>query len=321
MKFILTGLGVLIIFIVFGVLLATALPFALHPGLVAGRYFGSAAVGALEGFVAYLIWLGFLPLKPSFPPPRLGVTQSVFGLVGFILMQGLGGGLFVLLAITVLLGSGMATSPTGSIHPTGSIDFAMNNPGMLGGSVLTGEVFVTLWVYAFLRWLGPACVHDGTATGIGLRAAQRSAYLQAFLAALILIGVVVALLYIFPPDTSRVQTLALSRMFSGPAYVVAALLGMFILLGPLLEEIVFRGIIFAGLATRAGPIWAGVITTLLFIAVHAPEKLSYPPGFFDVGLLATACVLLRLKAGSIKPGIMLHILYNGGTVLATGLIH
>ena len=54
--------------------------------------------------------------------------------------------------------------------------------------------------------------------------------------------------------------------------------------------------------------------------VHAPQKIYYPPGFLDVGLVAVAAVLLRLKYHSIRPGILLHILYNGGSMLAVTLL-
>ena len=92
-----------------------------------------------------------------------------------------------------------------------------------------------------------------------------------------------------------------------------------VFIAPPLEEFVFRGGVFAALATRYSPLTAGIVTTLIFVAVHAPEKIYYPPGFIDVGLMAAAAAWMRVKFGSIRPGILLHVLYNAGLLLAVGL--
>jgi hypothetical protein len=55
------------------------------------------------------------------------------------------------------------------------------------------------------------------------------------------------------------------------------------------------------------------------MAAHAPEKMYYPPGFIDVGLMAAAAVMLRLQYRSIRPAILLHVLYNAGSMLAAGV--
>jgi membrane protease YdiL (CAAX protease family) len=54
------------------------------------------------------------------------------------------------------------------------------------------------------------------------------------------------------------------------------------------------------------------------MAVHAPEKIYYPAGFIDVGLMAAAAAWMRVKFGSIRPGILLHVLYNAGLLFAAG---
>ena len=104
---------------------------------------------------------------------------------------------------------------------------------------------------------------------------------------------------------------------SGPALVPPILIATF--LAPVLEEIIFRGIAFAGLAARFGTVRAAIVSVALFVLVHAPQKIYYLPGFLDVGLVALAAVWLRLKYRSIRPGILLHILYNGGSMLAVAL--
>ena len=113
----------------------------------------------------------------------------------------------------------------------------------------------------------------------------------------------------------------MTRLFQGGGWQLAGLLVLVVVVGPVVEELAFRGAAFAGFAQRFGPVGAGVITTLVFMAVHAAEKRYYLPGFIDVGLMAAAACWLRVKYGSIRPGILLHVLYNAGLLLAAGSMH
>jgi membrane protease YdiL (CAAX protease family) len=139
------------------------------------------------------------------------------------------------------------------------------------------------------------------------------------LIALIIVMIVMALFHFLPPDEARLEKLPDARLYDAPGWPAAGILLLVICLAPPLEEFVFRGGVFAALATRLSPLSAGIITTLVFVAVHAPEKIYYPPGFIDVGLMAAAAAWMRVKFGSIRPGILLHVLYNAGLLVAVGL--
>ena len=141
------------------------------------------------------------------------------------------------------------------------------------------------------------------------------AYGIALAAAVGLLAIVTALTHVLPPDIDKLRALPMARLFEGSALSVLPLVILATIVAPVLEEIVFRGIAFAGLAARFGPGWAGVITTGIFMAAHAQVKIHYLPGFLDVGLMAAMAVWLRLKFHSIRPGILLHILYNTGSML------
>jgi len=79
--------------------------------------------------------------------------------------------------------------------------------------------------------------------------------------------------------------------------------------------VLFRGLAFAGIATRFGTGWAVILTTLIFTALHAPEKLLYLPGFADVAAVALISCWLRLRYRSIRPGIAMHFMYNFGMLI------
>ena len=87
-------------------------------------------------------------------------------------------------------------------------------------------------------------------------------------------------------------------------------------LAPFLEELVFRGGMIAALSPRQGAFWAAVATSVVFTACHAEEGLTYHAGLLVILCIAVALAWLRLKYQSIRPGILLHVLFNGFSVLA-----
>lgn len=76
---------------------------------------------------------------------------------------------------------------------------------------------------------------------------------------------------------------------------------------PISEEICFRGMLFGGLRTRLPGIAAALISGLIFGLLHAVTGLSAVPPLIVFGVILA---LLYEKAGSIVPGIVLHMLNN-----------
>ena len=98
----------------------------------------------------------------------------------------------------------------------------------------------------------------------------------------------------------------------------------FVLLWPLLEELVFRGLLQGQLLRlteqgggprRIGPVsWANGLTTLAFVAVH----LGAQPWPWALAVAAPSLVLghLRERLGSVWPAVLLHAVYNAGFAAA-----
>lgn len=93
---------------------------------------------------------------------------------------------------------------------------------------------------------------------------------------------------------------------------------------PWLEEAVFRGLLQGRLSQwqRMRMHWRGFtaangVTALLFAAGHLVNH----PAFWAVGVVIPALIFgfFRDRYGSILPGTALHMLYNGGYFLMTGL--
>lgn len=97
-----------------------------------------------------------------------------------------------------------------------------------------------------------------------------------------------------------------------------------VLVRPVLEEVVFRGLLQGqllrlGAARRLGPVsLANVLATLAFVAAHA---FSQPPAW-TLATLAPSLVFghLRERFGSVWPAIVVHALYNTGFGFAALLV-
>ena len=102
----------------------------------------------------------------------------------------------------------------------------------------------------------------------------------------------------------------------------------FVLIQPLLEELVFRGVL-QGLALRLttdkgqprrmGPITlANVLVTLVFVALH----LQAQPLTWALAVVVPSLVLghLRERLASVWPSVLVHAVYNTGFGLTAFLI-
>jgi membrane protease YdiL (CAAX protease family) len=241
-------------------------------------------------------------------PVTWGLMQVVWLILGFVLMQVAGA------AGCVALSSGLLTLIAAvTQQPPGAAQHSVL------AAALAGYLTATLWSLWYIGRLGEARVADGSPQGIGWKPASSQAYFMATLCALVIVALVFGIVHVFPPDLKALRDLPSAKLFDTSGISAALLFALVVFVAPPVEEFVFRGGVFSALASRFSPLWAGIITTALFMAVHAPEKIHYPAGFIDVGLMAAAAAWLRVRYNSIKPGILLHVLYNAGLMLAAGV--
>ncbi|KGQ20514.1 Abortive infection protein [Lysobacter dokdonensis DS-58] len=127
---------------------------------------------------------------------------------------------------------------------------------------------------------------------------------------LALIAIVFALNALFTltgMDTTTEQTrmvAALAEQAKGASGVLLTL-GIVALLGPVFEELVFRGLLLNGMARHLDFRWANGIQALLFACMHAdPPRFVF---YFAMGLFGGWLVR---RTGSLAPAIALHVLNN-----------
>lgn len=84
---------------------------------------------------------------------------------------------------------------------------------------------------------------------------------------------------------------------------------------PLVEEVIYRGLLYSAFQRRFGVGIAVLFVTLLFTAVHVPQySLGATPDYATViALLLLSLTLtgLRAKTGSLLPCVVLHTIFNG----------
>jgi membrane protease YdiL (CAAX protease family) len=214
------------------------------------------------------------------------------------------------LALGIMFGSqiliGLAYSlMAGSIGGSGTVD--KNTLGLV--SVLGGGAITLLWVWSDLRRFGSTFGPQ-----IGLRPSRFGVGPTVLLvsAAFVLVRLL-AWIYraVVLPFFGHVDVVGgASKVFadlmeSGSVYALAGFLVLAILVGPVIEELVFRGY-FQSALTRRMPVWVAItITSLLFTFGHGPLPLWPMYLMFSV-----AWGWIFFRTGTVKAAIAFHMLNN-----------
>jgi membrane protease YdiL (CAAX protease family) len=101
----------------------------------------------------------------------------------------------------------------------------------------------------------------------------------------------------------------LQHLFDSPATAYAV--GAFaVLVAPLMEELIFRGILFVIFEHRFGLRFAIIVTAVLFTALHIPEYKGAWNHLFLLLIVGLVFSFARGMTGSLAPSVFLHTAYN-----------
>ncbi len=103
----------------------------------------------------------------------------------------------------------------------------------------------------------------------------------------------------------------LMRMLRSSRYIVFLVAFMATFTAPLVEEVVYRGVLFSSLQRSAGIRPAVAIVTIMFAMVHLPQ---YWPSVSTMILLTTLSLILtvvRARTENLLPCVILHTIFNG----------
>lgn len=92
---------------------------------------------------------------------------------------------------------------------------------------------------------------------------------------------------------------------------IVLLIAIVLIGAPLVEEIFFRGVLFATLKDRCSPVLMIAVTSLVFMVFHVGQVLQYP-GLLLFGIVAG---LIYYKTGRLGAAIWTHVGFNAVTVV------
>ena len=86
-------------------------------------------------------------------------------------------------------------------------------------------------------------------------------------------------------------------------------------LGPLMEELFFRGFMYPVLARRMGAAWAVVLTALPFGLIHLPQYGWAWSAALVIVLVGVGCGVVRAVTRSVAASFLVHVGFNGMQML------
>lgn len=95
------------------------------------------------------------------------------------------------------------------------------------------------------------------------------------------------------------------------SFAVRIAVGIFaVVSAPLVEEVIYRGVMYPAFARRFGQAAAILLVSALFLVVHADQYAAAPAIMIPLGALSLALTWLRAYTGSLLPSFALHLLFN-----------
>lgn len=258
------------------------------------------------------------PLPPAAPARSAGVGEAI-GLLALYFGLQFAVGLVGMAAVGMVIG--LRTGLTGG--PSAVLQAALADPdlrtGITAGTLLVAAG-ITLWLIH--RWW-PRQWRLGVAwQGFGFAPSSSAAFYAAALAlgvaAPVFGGVLTHWLAGDHPVTQSIAQMGRTAVLW--ERIVLALLAVSI--GPLVEETMFRGVLFSALLgfRRRDPMpgnpgrqriaLAMLVSAALFATVHLPDLGWQWYALPDLALLGLGCAWLRLHSGSLWPAVLAHGVNN-----------
>lgn len=192
------------------------------------------------------------------------------------------------------------------VHWSASISKLQTNPIFLLVLQLVFYVFLLAYIYFFITLYYKASFLSALKWK-KLSAHNTLRYLLGG-AALSLVVMIV------PPLLPEKKSFPLEKMFNSPAsaYAIAAFA---VLIAPFMEELLFRGLLFAFFEKHGGLTFAIISTAILFAGLHIPEYWGAWNHVIMILVVGLTFSIVRGATGSLTPSFVLHLAYNGTLML------
>lgn len=247
-----------------------------------------------------------LPLRLA-PPNAPSVWTAIALIALYLVLQAVFGGM-VLGAVALIQHIGRAADVAAS---AGSAAIGvLRQPDTMAAATIAGVCCAALLVVrlVYRQWSPPWAY--ATPPGFGVTRPMRSRWLVAALLVgglLPLLGSVLTQLLAHGHDIPQ-DIEQLTR--SAPLAWRIALAATAISLGPLVEELLFRGVLLSALIPRCGLPLAALLSAAGFAAIHLPGLQWQWYAVPQLILLGLALVWLRLRYQSLWPAVVAHGTHN-----------
>ena len=128
-----------------------------------------------------------------------------------------------------------------------------------------------------------------------------------YAAILVAFFVIAGVLGNYFPETENDLTRILKS--SRKAVYLVAFLATFT--APIVEEVIYRGVVYSAVQRTVGVGFGIAAATLLFALVHVPQYYPSYSTIFLLTLLSLILTLVRSRTGNLLPCIILHFIFNG----------
>ncbi|HEV7904224.1 MAG TPA: type II CAAX endopeptidase family protein [Pyrinomonadaceae bacterium] len=115
----------------------------------------------------------------------------------------------------------------------------------------------------------------------------------------------VALFYVFGNQETE-----LVRMLNSSQAARYAIVVMAVLTAPLVEEVVYRGVLYSALQRRTGRLWGVLGVTLVFALIHVPQYLPNYGAISAILVLSLTLTFVRAYTGRLLPCMIIHTIFN-----------
>ena len=109
---------------------------------------------------------------------------------------------------------------------------------------------------------------------------------------------------------NQLITEPVNDMIISPGIQQLTAIALLVFLGPVSEEMMYRGVLYGGCRKSLGPLLAATITTGIFVAIHFPNYIYAPFKIAPYIVVSLALLWCRLKWSAIGPAIAAHGGYN-----------
>jgi membrane protease YdiL (CAAX protease family) len=107
----------------------------------------------------------------------------------------------------------------------------------------------------------------------------------------------------------------LERVINSSRTAALLIAFMAVATAPLVEEIIYRGVLFPAWQRLTGSVTAVVIVTLMFALPHVPQYWPNMAVIFSIAILSAALTIVRARTGRLLPCYIIHLVFNGTQAL------